>query len=171
MIHVLPRLSRGAMVWMWMMILYAIFHKNLSIAVALPQPPLLPSTCQFYLTCVLFPFIPMTHAPLIEQILHTLGTVAWDQPHYIVEQVKPSVSGKPTSAFITSGNGGEYRKTRHGFAPGYAIVLDSPTEVQLDPMQIDTWNRDKMDISGNKTYPGAVKFVPGQSLIYPPPPF
>ena len=108
--------------------------------------------------------------PVIQQILHTLGTVAWDQPHYIVEQVKPSVSGKPTSAFITSGNGGEYRKTRHGFAPGYAIVLDSPTEVQLDPMQIDTWNRDKMDISGNKTYPGAVKFVPGQSLIYPPPP-
>jgi hypothetical protein len=62
----------------------------------------------------------------------------------------------PSSAFITSGNGGEYRKTLHAFPPGYAVVVDSLTSVSDAPMQIDTWNRDEMDI--NKADP---KFVPG----------
>ena len=31
---------------------------------------------------------------------------------------------------------------------GYALVVDSPTEFQITPMQIDTWNRDAMNFSG-----------------------
>ena len=81
----------------------------------------------------------------------------WEQPHYSVEQTKPSASGHPISAFATSANGGEYRKSFHGYPPGYALVVDSATSVQTSPMQIDTWNRDEMDISRN----GDVKFVPG----------
>lgn len=38
------------------------------------------------------------------------GHIQWDQPQYIVEQVKESASGHPVHAFATSANGGEYRK-------------------------------------------------------------
>jgi hypothetical protein len=40
---------------------------------------------------------------------------------------------------ISSANGGEYRKSYHGFTPGDAIVINSPTQLQISPMQIDTW--------------------------------
>ena len=63
-------------------------------------------------------------------------------------EVAPSATGQPTSAQFSSGNGGEYRKTFHGFAPGHALVIDSPTAFQVTPMQIDTWNRAEMNISG-----------------------
>ena len=43
----------------------------------------------------------------------------------------------------------------HGYAPGYAQVIDSPTAFQITPMQIDTWNRAEM----SKT--GGGKFVAG----------
>lgn len=95
------------------------------------------------------------NARLLQQTSH--GTLSYDQPHYIVEKLRDSDTGHSSSAFITSGNGGEYRKTAHRYPPGYAIVLDSPTAVQDTPMQIDTWNRDEMDISG----PLPPKFVPG----------
>jgi hypothetical protein len=49
------------------------------------------------------------------------------------------------------------RKSYHGYAPGYAIVINSPTALQVSPMQIDTWNRDEMNFTGGK-HP---KFVPG----------
>lgn len=85
------------------------------------------------------------------------GPIPWEQTHYAVEQVAPSASGHPVKVAATSSNGGEYRKSFHGFPPGYALVVDSPTHVQTTPMQIDTWNRDEMNISTN----GKVKFVPG----------
>lgn len=45
--------------------------------------------------------------PRAAQVIeHSHGMVAWDQEHYIVEQVKEPVSGHPSSHFITSGNGG-----------------------------------------------------------------
>ena len=74
------------------------------------------------------------------------GTVNWDQPQYIIEEIEKS--SIPTHQQFSSANGGEYRKTYHGFPPGYALVVDSPTAMQLSPMQIDTWNRDAMNISG-----------------------
>ena len=80
------------------------------------------------------------------------GGLAWEQPQYIVE-------GKTESNHMqfSSANGGEYRKTYHGFAPEYAMVIESPHSMQISPMQIDTWNRDAMDIDG----PTPPKFVPG----------
>ena len=70
----------------------------------------------------------------------------------------PDPTSLPTHQQFSSANGGEYRKTFHGFAPGYAVVIDSPSAFQITPMQIDTWNREKMDISRNDSH---VPFVPG----------
>jgi hypothetical protein len=98
--------------------------------------------------------------PLAHQVMkHTTGcgTVAWDQPQYIVDGPELSPRGLATRQQIPSGNGGEYRKTYHGFSPSQALVIDSPTALQVAPMQIDTWNREKMNISG----PSPPKFVPG----------
>ena len=39
---------------------------------------------------------------------------------------------------LYDGNGGEYRKSYHGFASPIAYVLDSPESVHVLPMQIDT---------------------------------
>ena len=83
------------------------------------------------------------------------GNVNWDQEQYIIEELEESPI--PTHQWFSSANGGEYRKTYHGFPPGYALVVDSPTAFQLTPMQIDTWNRDEMNIT-SQTPP---KFVPG----------
>ena len=70
------------------------------------------------------------------------GRVPWEQEQYIVEdEVEGAAprSALPTHQQFSSANGGEYRKTYHGFAPGYALVVDSPTAFQVSPMQIDTW--------------------------------
>lgn len=47
----------------------------------------------------------------------------------------------PTSQFFSEGNGGESRKSYHGYPPKRAQLIDSPTDFQITPMQIDTWNR------------------------------
>jgi hypothetical protein len=78
--------------------------------------------------------------------------VAYDQPQYLIDGLTQS-----NSAQFSSANGGEYRKTYHGFAPGHALVIDSPSAMQITPMQIDTWNRDEMDLDGELP----PKFVPG----------
>ena len=48
----------------------------------------------------------------------------------------------PTSQFFSEGNGGESRKSFHGYPSGYAQLLFSPTTWHITPMQIDTRNRD-----------------------------
>ena len=92
------------------------------------------------------------HDPRASDLMVGHGGLAWEQPQYIIE-------GKSESNHIgfSSANGGEYRKTYHGFAPGHALVIDSPTAMQISPMQIDTWNREEMDIDA----PVPPKFVPG----------
>ena len=60
---------------------------------------------------------------------------------------------------FSDGNGGEYRKTLHIAPPGFAQLVESPTVLSGSPMQIDTWNREKMKIDGSS------KFAPG---IAPP---
>ena len=45
----------------------------------------------------------------------------------------------PSSTSLGAGNGGEYRKSYHGYAPGYGQVIEAPQSLQLTPMQIDTW--------------------------------
>jgi len=62
----------------------------------------------------------------------------------------------PTSAMFSDGNGGEYRKTFHAYAPPFAQLVDSPTTFAGSPMQIDTWNRDKMNITGGPFVSGPV---------------
>ena len=87
----------------------------------------------------------------------TVSPMARADPNYMVVAVEhtPSPNGLPTSAHLAAGNGGEYRKSYHGFASPVAYVIESPQNVHVLPMQIDTWNRDKMNISGGS------KFVPG----------
>jgi hypothetical protein len=48
----------------------------------------------------------------------------------------------PTSHFFSEGNGGESRKSFHGYPSGYAQLLQSPQTWHITPMQIDTRNRD-----------------------------
>ena len=64
------------------------------------------------------------------------GPLPWEEPHYAVEQIAPSASGHPVKVAATSSNGGEYRKSFHGFPPGYALVVDSPTAMQITTMQV-----------------------------------
>jgi hypothetical protein len=47
----------------------------------------------------------------------------------------------PQSQFISEGNGGEMRKSYHGYPQGYAQLIQSPDTFTPVPMQIDTWNR------------------------------
>ncbi|CAE7783457.1 unnamed protein product [Symbiodinium sp. CCMP2592] len=85
---------------------------------------------------------------------HGAGS-AWKpgQREWVVREKEPGAL--PTSQSIGGANGGEYRKSFHGYAPGFVQVVESPTQIQITPMQIDTWNRDKMNIS----HP--TRFVPG----------
>jgi len=48
----------------------------------------------------------------------------------------------PSSQFFSEGNGGESRKSFHGYPDGYAQLVARPRNFSLIPMQIDTWNRD-----------------------------
>ena len=69
------------------------------------------------------------------------GMKAW-----VAEEHAPSASGLPTSAMFSDGNGGEYRKSFHAYAPPYAQIVESPAALAGAPMSIDTWNRDAMDL-------------------------
>jgi hypothetical protein len=66
---------------------------------------------------------------------------------YRAHQLEAGVGGVSTHLGLGGGNGGEYRKTYHGFPAPYARLLESPHQFQFTPMQIDTWNRDEMNIS------------------------
>lgn len=54
-------------------------------------------------------------------------------------------SAYPHSQFISEGNGGEMRKSYHGYPKGYAQLIQSPDTFSVTPMQIDTWNRNMTD--------------------------
>jgi hypothetical protein len=49
----------------------------------------------------------------------------------------------PTSIVFKENPGGEFRKSYHGYPSGYAQLLHSPTLWYVEPMQIDTHNREK----------------------------
>ena len=61
----------------------------------------------------------------------------------------------PVATMFSEGNGGEYRKSWHGYASPYAQLVESPVTWSMMPMQIDTRNRD-----GSMAKPGD-PFVPG----------
>jgi|EP01047_Picozoa_sp_COSAG01_P027042 hypothetical protein len=66
------------------------------------------------------PYLPVEHTPGVE--LHQ-------------EESNLTARRAPTSLILGGGNGGEYRKTFHGYAPGYAQIIESPSEIQITPMQ------------------------------------
>ena len=68
----------------------------------------------------------------------------------------PSKHGVPTSAMFDDGNGGEYRKTLHVYGPPFAQLVDSPNVINGIAMQIDTWHREKMNLTGSPFVPGPV---------------
>ena len=74
-----------------------------------------------------------------------------------------SKSGAPTSLPFGYSNGGEFRKTYHGLVPPFAQLIDSPRTISVTPMQIDTWNRAEMNITGGKFVAG-----PAPKLSYAP---
>jgi len=47
----------------------------------------------------------------------------------------------PVSQLFSEGNGGEMRLSYHGYPKGYAQLIRSPDRVAINPMQIDTMNR------------------------------
>merc|ERR1719506_1383615 len=47
----------------------------------------------------------------------------------------------PTSQMFSEGNGGESRKSFHGYPDGFAQLIESPETWTITPMQIDTRNR------------------------------
>lgn len=67
-----------------------------------------------------------------------------------------SESPIPSSQAFGGGNGGEYRKSFHGYPPGYAQVILSPERFQMTPMQIDTFNRDEMNLTSSHFVTGPV---------------
>ena len=55
---------------------------------------------------------------------------------------KPGVQTKyPTNIVFKENPGGEFRKSYHGYPRGFAQLLHSPTQWVVEPMQIDTHNR------------------------------
>jgi len=61
----------------------------------------------------------------------------------------------PAATVFATGNGGEYRKSFHSYPSNethrYAQLVESPVSWAIQPMQIDTKNRD-----GSMDEPGAV---------------
>lgn len=71
-----------------------------------------------------------------------------DQPTFLPNPTKTSfvtVEGTnhsyPTSLVFKENPGGEYRKSYHGYPSGFAQLIHSPTQWTVEPMQIDTHNR------------------------------
>lgn len=64
--------------------------------------------------------------------------IAQDKPSALLRD-DPSI---PTNQFFSEGNGGESRKSFHGYPDGYAQLVESPDLWHITPMQIDTRNRD-----------------------------
>ena len=105
--------------------------------------------------------------PRLQQLREEMGGhgIPSGDEHWVVVENEssknPNGSGEPVPTPLPSkqsfggANGGEYRLSFHGYAPGYAQVIESPTSFQITPMQIDTFHRDKMNLTG------PTKFVPG----------
>jgi hypothetical protein len=102
--------------------------------------------------------------PLLAEQSHKEGhghPIEKDGTVWVVEDMNPE-STLPNHQDIGAANGGEFRKTFHGFPPGYAKIIQSPRAMSITPMEIDTWNRDAvtwMDIingNGSRFGPGDV---------------
>ena len=76
-----------------------------------------------------------------------LGSSSAAEPHSKwAARDKPSAAARadtaiPTSHMFSEGNGGESRRSFHGYPAGYAQLLHSPQTWHITPMQIDTRDR------------------------------
>ncbi len=59
-----------------------------------------------------------------------------------IVSTNPTPSEIPDAQFFSEANGGEFRKSFHGYPAGYAQLIYSPTTFKIQPMQIDTHNRE-----------------------------
>jgi hypothetical protein len=64
---------------------------------------------------------------------------------YAEDQRPQHLRTGPASTTFHEGNGGEYRKSYHGYPKGHAQLVESPASFHLQPMQIDTWNRSNVN--------------------------
>ena len=98
-------------------------------------------------------------------VVAALGLPAGSNPYrmslsngslWVPVEHSPSGSGLPTAAMFDDGNGGEYRKSFHAYAPPFAQIVESPVEISGLAMQIDTWHRERMNLTGSPFVPGPV---------------
>lgn len=87
------------------------------------------------------------HAQMVEVDADPNDVSSHGAPTKWVARDKPSAASRanavaPTSQMFSEGNGGESRKSFHGYPDGYAQLIDSPKTWRLTPMQIDTRRRD-----------------------------
>jgi hypothetical protein len=67
----------------------------------------------------------------------------------------------PVSQMFSEGNGGESRKSFHGYPDGYAQLIESPQTWHVIPMQIDTRNRACGATIADVNHSNCTTFVPG----------
>lgn len=60
----------------------------------------------------------------------------------------------PNNAFFSEANGGEFRASFHGYPKNYAQLIYSPKFFDIQPMQIDTRNRDPKYINDSVFHAG-----------------
>lgn len=72
-------------------------------------------------------------------------------PTYTKVRDLPHDHAYPTNIVFKENPGGEFRKSYHGYPAGYAQLLHSPTSWSVEPMQIDTHNRN-YDINDQEGY-------------------
>lgn len=82
----------------------------------------------------------------------------WD---VVAPNSAPGIDGEIHSQFFSEGNGGEMRRSFHGYAKGYGQLIWSPSKWSIIPMQIDTLNREQ---KGKGFVPGPLP----RSALAPP---
>eukprot|EP00325_Prymnesiales_sp_UTEX-LB-985_P010507 CAMPEP_0174696172 /NCGR_PEP_ID=MMETSP1094-20130205/2390_1 /TAXON_ID=156173 /ORGANISM="Chrysochromulina brevifilum, Strain UTEX LB 985" /LENGTH=884 /DNA_ID=CAMNT_0015892883 /DNA_START=17 /DNA_END=2671 /DNA_ORIENTATION=+ len=87
------------------------------------------------------------HSQMVEVEADPNDVSAHGAPTRWVAVDRPSAARRantvaPTSQMFSEGNGGESRKSFHGYPKGFAQLIDSPKTWTITPMQIDTRRRD-----------------------------
>jgi hypothetical protein len=108
---------------------------------------------------------PRIHEYGLDMMGHQMNLAAGTE-HWVVRNA--NTDALPTAQSFGAANGGEVRKSFHGNAPGFVQVIKSPKKMQITPMQIDTWHREKMNLTGSPFVAGP---FPRNSLAAPDAPY
>ena len=81
-------------------------------------------------------------------------------------KINDSYGRYPYSQFFSEGNGGESGSSYHGYPSGYAQIIYSPKIFRIQPMQIDTRNRNPKFINQSKFVPGILPPSAGAPQIH-----